>query len=552
MEWWKNACVYQVYPKSFQDSNQDGIGDINGIRRRLPYLKKLGAEILWLTPMYRSPQHDNGYDIADYYEIDPLFGTMEDFDSLLEEAHQHGLKIMMDIVVNHTSTEHAWFKDVLKNKEKSPYIDYYIRREGCNEKEPNNWESMFGGSAWEPLFDNQYYLHLFDVTQADLNWECEAMRNDMYEMMHFWLQKGVDGFRLDVINLISKQQDFLDDDTSSPRGKCCYANGPRIHEFLKEMHAEVFSKYPCVVVGEMMSMTPQKAIAYTYPANKEVDMIFSFQHLKVDYAQSDRWTPKKADMKEMIDILDRWQVEVNEGEGWNSLVYSNHDQPRIVSRFGDEGKYRKESAKMLASAMHMLKGTPYIYQGEEIGMLNAGFQKIEEINDVESIHIYEERIQQGRNSKDVMKAIAYQSRDNARTPMQWDTTRYAGFSSQQPWLMIGQRNDICVEEALQDKQSIFYHYQKLVSLRKEHEIMVYGSYQRMPSPREDIWCYCREYKGEVWYILNNFSQEEIRCDLQLPKGKQAQDIIISNYEENTIVTTQKCIRPYESIVYRLV
>lgn len=551
MEWWKKACIYQIYPKSFQDSNNDGIGDINGIRKRLSYLKQLGTKILWLTPMYVSPQKDNGYDIADYYAIDPLFGTMDDFDQLLEESHHLGIKIMMDIVVNHTSIQHAWFQDILKNKEKSPYYDYYIIKsanQGCS---PNNWESMFGGSAWEPLDEERYYLHLFDVTQADLNWECEELRNEIYQMMHFWLKKGVDGFRLDVINLISKQQDFLDDEESSPKGKCYCANGPRMHEFLKEMNEKVFSYYPCVSVGEMMSMDPKKAIAYTKPEHKEINMIFSFQHLKVDYKDKDRWTRTTPDIKEMIHILDQWQQEVNAGDGWNSLVWSNHDQPRVVSRFGSEGKYHKESAKMLATSMHMLKGTPYIYQGEEIGMLNAGFEDIDSYQDVETLNIYKERAQKGIDEKTIMDGIMYQSRDNARTPMIWDTTEGYGFSKSKPWLGYGKHTEINVERNSNDDNSIFYHYQKLIQLRNQEDILANGEYQRIDVGDDEVWAYIRIYQQERWLILNNFKEEQKLCHIDLSEGMSVKEIIISNYRDSDCTLKDKVLRPYESIVYRL-
>lgn len=551
MEWWKTATIYQVYPKSFQDSNNDGIGDINGIRKRLPYLKKLGAQIIWITPMYCSPQKDNGYDISNYYEIDPIFGTMEDFDHMLEEAHQLGLKMMMDIVVNHTSTQHAWFQDVLVNKQNSPYYDYYIMKQGQGKQRPNNWESMFGGSAWEPLDSDIYYLHLFDVSQADLNWECEAMRKEIYKMMHFWLKKGVDGFRLDVINLISKQQDFLDDDTSSPKGKCYYANGPRIHEFLKEMNQEVFSHYSCVSVGEMMSMTPQRAIDYTHPSSQEINMIFSFQHLKVDYDQGDRWSRKEADIKEMISILDVWQKEVNEGEGWNSLVWSNHDQPRVLSRFGDEKQYRQESAKMVATAMHLLKGTPYVYQGEEIGMLNAGFDTIEDFQDVETLRIYEERMKARNEEIKVMEGITYQSRDNARTPMQWEDSLNSGFTKGTPWMKMGKHTHIHVEKALANKQDIFYHYQTLIRLRKEEAVLVDGDYQRILVDNDKVWSYVRANKDEQWLVINNFSNQVEKILLSLDKEYKVKEIILSNYEDSASDLSTQNLRPYESIVYRL-
>lgn len=551
MEWWKQSCIYQIYPKSFQDSNGDGIGDINGIRTRLPYLKKLGVEILWITPMYVSPQKDNGYDIANYYEIDPMFGTMHDFDCLVEEAHKLGLNIMMDVVVNHTSTSHAWFQDVITNKQNSKYKDYYILKEGKHGNEPNNWESMFGGSAWELLYDNMYYLHLFDVSQADLNWECDALRKEIYQMMHFWLKKGVDGFRLDVINLISKQQHFLDDEESSPKGKRYYVNGPRMHEFLHTMNKEIFSNYHCVSVGEMMSMTPTKAIEYTHPSRQEVDMIFSFQHLKVDYANQDRWTRQEPNIKEMIAILNKWQLELNAGEAWNSLVWSNHDQPRVLSRFGSETVYHKESAKMLATAMHLLKGTPYIYQGEEIGMMNAGFSDIDAYQDVETLNIYRTRIVEGRSHEEVMEGIMYQSRDNARTPMQWDTKEYNGFSHAKPWIACGQRTDICVQQALEDKDSIFYHYQKLIALRKEYDVVKVGDYAYVSTNNDVVWCYTRTLQDEEWLVVNNFSALPQTLTVDIEKDKKVVGILLSNYEDSDYELHDKHLRPYESIVYKI-
>lgn len=551
MEWWKRSCVYQIYPKSFQDSNGDGIGDIKGISSRLPYLKKLGVDILWITPMYSSPQKDNGYDIANYYEIDSIFGTMDDFHELVSSAHALGLKIMMDIVINHTSIDHAWFQDIVEKREQSKYRDYYILKQGSKDKAPNNWESMFGGSAWEPLYDDMYYLHVFDVSQADLNWECEALRKEIYQMMHFWLRKGVDGFRLDVINLISKQQDFLDDETYSPKGKCYYVNGPRMHEFLKEMNQEVCSHYDCVSVGEMMSMTPQKAIEYTHPDHHEVNMIFSFQHLKVDYEQGDRWTRKEPDIKEMISILNRWQNDINSGNGWNSLVWSNHDQPRVISRFGSDGRYRIQSAKMIATAMHCLKGTPYIYQGEEIGMLNAEFSRIEQYRDVETLNIYEERAQKGIDEDDMMKGIMYQSRDNARTPMQWNKQKHGGFSIVEPWIECGKHSDICVEDALQHPDDVFYHYQKLIALRKESDVLVEGTYANISTDNDVVWVYTREYQGETWMVVNNFSEHLQTCRYDIEGDIRVKEIILSNYMDSDKEIVSKTLRPYESIIYRI-
>lgn len=551
MNWWKQAVIYQIYPKSFQDSNHDGWGDIQGIITRLPYLHTLGVTMLWITPMYVSPQHDHGYDIADYLAIDSRYGTMEDFEALIEKAHALKIKIMMDIVVNHTSTDHRWFQHA-KQHRNSPYRDYYIIRKSEDGTPPNNWESMFQGSAWEPFDHNEWYLHLFDVTQADLNWECDALRQDLYQMMNTWMKKGVDGLRLDVINLISKDPTYPNDTVAlSNKGKQYYANGPKMHTYLKEMHQEVFGNYNCVTVGEMMSMTPQLACSYTHPDHQEVDMIFSFQHLKVDYEQGDRWTRKSADIQEMKQILSRWQVELEEGNGWNSLVWSNHDQPRVLSRFGDEGRYHKQSAKMLATALHMLKGTPYIYQGEEIGMLNAGFTTIEEYQDVESINVYKERVAKGIHPKQVMEGIMFQSRDNARTPIQWDHTSNGGFSDTKPWMPMGKRKDITVADALQDPDSIFYHYQHLINIRKEEEFLALATYQLLDDVHPYLWTYTRTYQDEAWLVINNFSDQDIVYECTLEGTFKTKEIIISNYPDSSINWKQMQLRPYESVVYRL-
>lgn len=421
--WWQKAVVYQIYPKSFQDTTGNGVGDIQGIIKRLDYLKELGVDVLWLTPIYASPQKDNGYDISDYYSIHHEYGKMEDFDQLLDEAHQKGIKIIMDIVVNHTSTEHEWFKQAASSKD-NPYRDFYIWKDGKEDgSEPTNWQSKFGGNAWQ--YDEktgQYYLHLFDVTQADLNWENEKLRDEVYKMMKFWFEKGVDGFRLDVINLISKNQNFPDDDGSVAPGdgRKFYTDGPRVHEFIHEMNQEVFSKYNSMTVGEMSSTTLEHCIKYTKPERNELSMTFNFHHLKVDYPNGEKWKIGEMDFHALKQILSKWQVGMNEGGGWNALFWCNHDQPRIVSRYGNDGEYHKESAKMLATTIHMMQGTPYIYQGEEFGMTDPKFTSIDQYRDVESLNMYNILQASGKPEDEILEVLRRKSRDNSRTPVQWN------------------------------------------------------------------------------------------------------------------------------------
>ncbi|MFZ0476415.1 MAG: alpha,alpha-phosphotrehalase, partial [Halobacillus sp.] len=429
--WWKKAVVYQIYPKSFNDTTGNGVGDIQGIIEKLDYLNELGVDVLWLTPMYKSPQNDNGYDISDYYDIHDEYGTMQDFEQLLEETHKRGMKLIMDLVVNHTSTFHQWFQESQKSVD-NPYRDYYIWRDPVDGGAPTNWQSKFGGNAWE--YDEktgQYYLHLFDVTQADLNWENEHLREDLYEMMRFWAEKGIDGFRLDVINLISKDQKFPNDDGSVAPGdgRKYYTDGPRVHEYMQEMNREVFAPYDLMTVGEMSSTTVEHCIQYTAPNRNELSMTFNFHHLKVDYPNGEKWTVADFDFHELKQILSKWQGEMNKGNGWNALFWCNHDQPRVLSRFGDEVNYPEESAKMLATTIHMMQGTPYIYQGEEFGMTNPGFESIEKYRDVESINMYKEFREKGVSEEKILEILKQKSRDNSRTPVQWNDEPNAGFTS---------------------------------------------------------------------------------------------------------------------------
>lgn len=448
--WWEKAVVYQIYPKSFNDTTGNGVGDIQGIVEKLDYLHELGVDVIWLTPIYASPQRDNGYDISDYFSIHPEYGTMEDFDVLLSEAHKKDIKVIMDIVVNHTSTEHEWFKQAASSKD-NPYRNYYIWKDGKEDgSAPNNWQSKFGGNAWQ--YDEktgQYYLHLFDVTQADLNWENEEVRHKIYEMMNFWFEKGVDGFRLDVINLISKNQQFPDDNVGD--GRRFYTDGPRVHEFIHEMNKEVFSKYDSMTVGEMSSTTLEHCIQYSNPTREELSMTFNFHHLKVDYPNGEKWALGDMDFLSLKKILSDWQTGMNKGGGWNALFWCNHDQPRVVSRYGNDQKYHKESAKMLATVIHMMQGTPYIYQGEEFGMTDPKFDSIEDYRDVESINMFQLLKQAGKIEEEILEILRRKSRDNSRTPVQWNAEANAGFTTGTPWINTARNyHEINAEAALKD------------------------------------------------------------------------------------------------------
>lgn len=550
--WWKKAVVYQIYPKSFNDTTGNGLGDLQGIIEKLDYLKELGVDVLWLTPIYKSPQRDNGYDISDYYSIYEPYGTMEDFDKLLEEAHKRELKVIMDIVINHTSTEHEWFQKAKASMD-NPYRDYYIWKDGKEGEPPTNWISKFGGSAWElDSKTGQYYLHLFDVTQADLNWENEVVRKDLYKMMDYWLKKGVDGFRLDVINLISKNQDFPNDDSGD--GRKFYTDGPRVHEYLHEMNQEVFSKYDIMTVGEMSSTTIENCIKYTNPEREELSMTFNFHHLKVDYPNGEKWTKAEFDFQALKQILSQWQVEMHKGNGWNALFWCNHDQPRVVSRFGNDKTYHKESAKMLATTIHMMQGSPYIYQGEEFGMTNPKFNRIEDYRDVESLNMYRIMKENGHSEEEIIEILKQKSRDNSRTPVQWNNQEHGGFTTGTPWINTASNyKEINAEEALKDKDSIFYHYQKLIQLRKEYDIITDGDYQLLLEDHTDIFAYMRSNSKEKLLVVNNFYGKD--TIFELPEAVQSDDnsveILLSNYQDSSKEIKQIQLRPYESIVYLL-
>ena len=553
-KWWHKSVVYQIYPKSFNDTTGSGQGDIKGITEKLDYLKKLGVEVLWLTPMYKSPQNDNGYDISDYYSIDESYGTMEDFEEMLREAHKRDIKIVMDIVVNHTSTENEWFK---KSEEGDPeYKDFYIWKDAVNGKEPTNWQSKFGGNAWKwSEKRKQYYLHLFDVTQADLNWKNEKVRKKVYEMIKYWLNKGVDGFRFDVINLISKDQRFLNDDGSDtrfvPDGRRFYTDGPKIHEYLKEIHKEAFGENELLTVGEMSSTSLENCVRYSNPQEKELSMAFSFHHLKVDYPNGEKWVKAPFDFVELKRILSKWQIGMYEGNGWNATFWTNHDQPRALSRFGDDKNFHEKSGKMLATVLHGLQGTPYVYQGEEFGMTNPYFDKIEKYQDVESKNMYKILRDKGFSEEEVLDILMQKSRDNSRTPVQWDDTKNAGFTSGTPWIGIPENyKKINAENALKDNNSIFYHYQNLIQLRRTEELLITGRYEDIDLENKKVYAYKRIGENEELIVISNFYDEVTEFDV---KGLDLEKafILLSNYVQSPEIKEDKIIlKPYESIIFK--
>ncbi|AUN03520.1 alpha,alpha-phosphotrehalase [Clostridium botulinum] len=552
MKDFKKSVVYQIYPKSFNDTNGDGLGDLKGITVKLDYLKTLGVDYIWLTPFYISPQKDNGYDVADYCNIDPLFGTMGDFENLVREANKRGIDVMLDMVFNHTSTEHKWFKNALSGDKK--YKNYYIFKEPKNEQLPTNWESKFGGSAWEYVKEfDEYYLHLFDTTQADLNWENEEVRKEVFDIVNFWIKKGVKGFRFDVINLISKPMEYKDDNNGD--GRSFYTDGPNIHNYIKQLNKETFGRDKDIItVGEMSSTTIDNCIKYSNPKEEELSMVFNFHHLKIDYKDGDKWSLMDFDFIKLKNLFNHWQVGMEEGNAWNAVFWCNHDQPRIVSRFGDDNKYHKESAKMLATSIHLLRGTPYIYQGEEIGMTNCYYDTINSYRDVESINFYNILKSEGKTKEEIIKILQAKSRDNSRSPMQWDNSGNAGFTKEEPWIEICKNyKSINVENSLKDKDSIFYHYQTLIRLRKEYDIISYGNFELILEEDKSIFAYLRNYKNEKLLVINNFYGKEslFKFPAELKLDKYKNKILISNYKDSPIDFREFNLRPYESIVYHL-
>ena len=551
-KWWKESVVYQIYPRSFKDSNGDGIGDINGITEKLDYLKELGIDVIWLSPVYQSPNDDNGYDISDYQAIMEEFGTMEDFDRMLAEAHKRGIRIVMDLVVNHTSDEHAWFVESKKSRE-NPYRDYYIWREGKDGKEPNNWGSVFNGSAW--VYDettDMYYLHLFSKKQPDLNWDNPKVREEVFSMMNWWCEKGIDGFRMDVISMISKVEGLPDGKVqgglygdASPYVQ----NGPHVHEYLQEMNKEVLSKYDLLTVGECAGVTIEEAKKYASNKGTELGMVFRFEHMDLDQGEFSKWSDKKVKLTALKENLTKWQNEL-EGKAWNSLFWCNHDQPRVVSRFGNDSKeYREVSAKMLATCLHLMQGTPYVYQGEELGMTNVPFASVDEFKDIESINAYHEYVESGLISKeDMMRYLCYKSRDNARTPMQWNDQKNAGFTTGTPWIKVNPNYvEINAEEEVKRADSVFSYYKKLIALRHQEEVIVYGHYELLLPESEELYVYTRELNEEKLLVICNFTDKEV--SYAVPDEFVGKEILISNYEEQEI-KQELSLKPYEAIVVR--
>ena len=538
MSSFRNSTVYQIYIKSYCDSNGDGIGDLNGIRSRLDYLKSLGIDYIWITPFFKSPMNDNGYDVADYYSVNPMFGTMEDAEALIREADERGIGLMFDMVFNHTSTEHEWFQKALAGDPK--YMDYYIFRDPVDGHAPTNWISKFGGNAWEYVPSlSKYYLHLFDVSQADLNWENPQVREELKNVIRFWKEKGVRGFRFDVVNLISKP-DVLEDDFVGD-GRRFYTDGPRIHQHLKELVRDT-GIADMMTVGEMSSTSLDNCLRYANPAEKELKMVFSFHHLKVDYKGGEKWALMDPDFKALRDLLCKWQEGMQAGGAWNALFWCNHDQPRAVSRFGDDRKYWKESAKMLATLIHMMRGTPYIYQGEEIGMTNAGYTSIDQYGDVESTNYYDILRAEGKSDQEALHIIGERSRDNGRTPMQWDSSEFAGFTTGEPWLSIPANHSyINVETEEKDEDSILAYYKKLVQLRKDHEIIADGDIHFLETGTDDVIAYERTLGEEKLTVYCNLRGTEV------PNAYSAKgDILICNYAVEDV--TDSTLKPYEARV----
>lgn len=547
-KWWQNSVVYQIYPRSFQDSNGDGIGDIQGIIKRLDYLQELGIDAIWLSPVCRSPQDDNGYDISDYQDIDPMFGNLDDMEQLISEAKKRNIRIIMDLVLNHSSDEHRWFTEAKKSKD-NPYHDYYVWRDGEEGGYPNDMGSAFGGPAWGWVPElKQYYFHQFSVKQPDLNWENPKVRREIYDMILWWMDKGVGGFRLDVIDQIAKEPDLM-----------ITNNGPRLHEFIQELSRETFQKGDLITVGEAWGADIDRAKLYSKPDGSEFSMVFQFEHMMLDQEPGkEKWDFCPLPFVKLKKCLEKWQKELH-GCGWNSLFWDNHDLPRIVSRWGNDREYRVESAKMLATVLHGMEGTPYVYQGEELGMTNVRFDSIEQYQDIEIRNMYRERLEKGYAEKDIMESIYAKGRDNARTPMQWDDTENAGFTTGAPWLGVNPNyTEINARSQLQDENSVFHYYKKLIHLRKENSIFVDGDFTLLLPEDENIFAYVREYEGRKLLVAANFTDKEVECPLLKEWGVPADEdgaaksrdngvkLLIHNY--NNLPSQQK-LRPYEAMIW---
>ncbi|MBW4203703.1 alpha,alpha-phosphotrehalase [Enterobacter cloacae subsp. cloacae] len=536
--WWQNGVIYQIYPKSFQDTTGSGTGDLRGVTQRLDYLKTLGIDAIWLTPFYISPQVDNGYDVANYTAIDPAYGTLDDFDELVARAHERGIRIVLDMVFNHTSTQHAWFRESLNKA--SPYRQFYIWRDGTPEQLPNNWRSKFGGNAWRWHAESeQYYLHLFAPEQADLNWENPAVRAELKKVCEFWADRGVDGLRLDVINLISKDQAFPNDDTGD--GRRFYTDGPRIHEYLQEMSRDVFTPRNLMTVGEMSSTSLENCQQYASLDGRELSMTFNFHHLKVDYPGGEKWTLAKPDFVALKTLFNHWQQGMH-NKAWNALFWCNHDQPRIVSRFGDEGEHRVPAAKMLGMVLHGMQGTPYIYQGEELGMTNPHFSRITDYRDVESLNMFAELRANGRDPNELLAILASKSRDNGRTPMQWDASHNAGFTEGEPWIGVCDNYEtVNARAALDDPDSVFYSYQSLIRLRKTLPVLTWGDYQDLLPEHPSLWCYRRQWQGQTLVVVANLSHQSHEWESDVLSGEW--QAVMRNYPAPHPTT----LRPFEAV-----
>ena len=547
-KWWQNSVVYQIYPRSFQDSNGDGIGDIQGIIKRLDYLQELGIDAVWLSPVCKSPQDDNGYDISDYQDIDPMFGNLDDMEQLINEAKKRNIRIIMDLVLNHSSDEHRWFTEAKKSKD-NPYHDYYVWRDGEEGVYPNDMGSVFGGPAWEWVPElKQYYFHQFSVKQPDLNWENPKVRREIYDMILWWMDKGVGGFRLDVIDQIAKEPDLK-----------ITNNGPRLHEFIQELSRETFQKGDLITVGEAWGADIDRAKLYSKPDGSEFSMVFQFEHMMLDQEPGkEKWDFCPLPFVKLKKCLEKWQKELH-GCGWNSLFWDNHDLPRIVSRWGNDREYRVESAKMLATVLHGMEGTPYVYQGEELGMTNVRFDSIEQYQDIEIRNMYRERLEKGYAEKDIMESIYAKGRDNARTPMQWDDTENAGFTTGAPWLGVNPNyTEINAQSQLQDENSVFHYYKKLIHLRKENSIFVDGDFTLLLPEDENIFAYVREYEGRKLLVAANFTDKEVECPLLKEWGVPADEdgaakswdngvkLLIHNYND---LPSQQKLRPYEAMIW---
>ena len=555
-DWWKNSVVYQIYPRSFKDSNGDGFGDLPGVIEKLDYLKELGIDVIWLSPVFDSPQDDNGYDIRDYRSVYAGFGTNEDMEELIAQAHKRGIKVVMDLVVNHTSDEHVWFVESRKSRENA-YSDYYIWKDPkADGSEPNNWGSSFCGSAWEYSEQRgQYFLHFYSRRQPDLNWENPKVRKEVYDLMKFWMEKGADGWRMDVIASISKEQDFPDYPEEEGRkyytGKY-HSNGPRLHEFIQEMNREVLSKYDCMTVGEAPGSTPEVARLFTDPDRKELNMIFTFEHMNIDRvpgAVNRKWALKPFDLRELKRVMSDWQYKLA-GRGWNALYFENHDQPRVISRWGNDTEYREECAKAYATVLHGMQGTPYIYQGEEIGMTNVAFE-LEEYEDIEVRNAFQELVVNGKSitREEFQKAVWNKSRDNGRTPMQWDDSENAGFTTGTPWFRVSDRyQEINVKNALEKKDSVFYYYKELIRLRHEEPLLTEGEYRLILPEDEHIFAYLRQTEKEGWLVAANLSEKTLPSEPLREFVKEMQEVMIGNYERTGI---EGELRPYEAFMMRI-